>query len=152
MSWWSPLSRVAPAGRSPNALVRPDHYRTEPGRGCANHAASRISARPSPTKCHGLTLDSPTTSRKQPDPAVSAITKLSGEGRAAITLLTTAITLLTMVRTCVSGWTWSSGSKDHSPRPWAGGADGEEDVLRIAVISPATTSPAATMPSRRVIG
>src|SRR6266704_3507623 len=26
-----------------------------------------------------------------------------------------------MVRTCVSGWTWSSGSKDHSPRPWGGG-------------------------------
>src|SRR6266536_6517640 len=26
-----------------------------------------------------------------------------------------------MVRTCVSGWTWSSGSKDHSPRPGGGG-------------------------------
>jgi hypothetical protein len=46
---------------------------------------------------------------------LSAITKLSSEERAAITQLTTPITLLTMVRTCVSGWTWSSGSKDHSP-------------------------------------
>src|SRR6266852_2014794 len=56
--------------------------------------------------------------------------KLSSEGRAAITLLTTPITLLTMVRTCVSGWTWSSGSQDDSPRRRGGGSDGEEDVRR----------------------
>src|SRR5260370_6287324 len=35
-----------------------------------------------------------------------------------------------MVRTCVSGWTWSSGSKDDSPRRRGGGSDGEEDVRR----------------------
>src|ERR1035437_2513507 len=35
-----------------------------------------------------------------------------------------------MVVACVSGWTWSSGSQDRCPRPWGGGADGEEDVRR----------------------
>src|ERR1017187_7960199 len=37
-----------------------------------------------------------------------------------------------MVSACVSGWTWSSGSQDDSPRPrgTGGKADGEEDVRR----------------------
>jgi hypothetical protein len=43
--------------------------------------------------------------------------------------LTTPITLLTMVRACVSGWTWSSGSQDHASVEGRG-PDGEEDVRR----------------------
>jgi hypothetical protein len=46
-----------------------------------------------------------------------------------------SITLLAMVRTCVSGWTWSSGSQDDSPRPcdgggrWQGGQERAKDQL-----------------------
>ncbi len=63
-----------------------------------------------------------------PETDLSAIMELRSDGRAAITKLTTSITLLTMVMACVSEWAWSSGSQDHSFRRWGGGSGGEEDV------------------------